>query len=61
MNYPENVKAILREYMPENEIEITTPREALDYICQWELGSPYWSWQILSWIKDCYGVDLKEV
>lgn len=67
MKYPEYVYETLRQRLDLDEgdtsmddvIDGYSREEVLDKMCDWN-GLTHWGYQIRSWIRDIYGVDLNE-
>ena len=66
--FPDNIMRRCRERLGlesddtsrDKEINIYSPREAFEACCEWE-GLIGYTYLLLRWIQDCYGIDLEEV
>ena len=66
--YPEHIMEILRQRLGldeddtsrDDEINIYTPSEAFEEVCNWE-GLLGYADTIKEWIEDIYGIDLDDI
>lgn len=64
--YPENIMKRCRQVMgleeDDTSMDVTintySPAEAFNACCLWE-GMIGWSETLLSWVEDCYGIELE--